>query len=101
MPKSKVMCSGCRDDFYNHNRPEGCWSFRKATIVKRVQVGTWEPPPYARERARKFLSCFHLQGSSMLELSDCRVKPRAAIQKERERVTPWAECGNGSSIARA
>jgi len=68
------MCVGCRDDFYNHNRPDGCWSFKTAEIVKRVRVGTWEPPPYSKDRAETCLSCFQAEGSSMLELTDCRVK---------------------------
>lgn len=32
MPKTKSMCSGCRDDYYNRNRDGGCWSFAKAKI---------------------------------------------------------------------
>ena len=35
MPKSKSMCSGCYNNFYNLNREGGCWSFAKAKIVKR------------------------------------------------------------------
>ena len=73
MNKSKSMCVGCRDDFYNHNRPEGCWMFEKAKVVQRVQVGTWEPPPYS-QKPRSVLSCFHSEGCSMLDLDDCRLK---------------------------
>jgi hypothetical protein len=59
MSKSKAMCRGCYNDFYNQNREEGCWSFASATIVHRVQVGTWEPPPYSPKRKQNVLSCFH------------------------------------------
>ena len=74
MKKTKEMCRGCYNDYYNQNREDGCWSFADAEIVKRVRVGTWEPPPYSKKRAERVLSCFHTQGSSMLELSDVRVK---------------------------
>ena len=74
MAKSKEMCVGCRNDYYNHNRDEGCWMFEKARIVKRVRVGTWEPPPYSKKRAAKYLSCYHCQGSAFLDMNDCRLK---------------------------
>lgn len=74
MAKSKAMCSGCRDDFYNQNVDGGCWCFKTATIVLRVRVGTWEPPPYSPSRKQKVLSCYHCEGSSFLKLDDCRVR---------------------------
>ena len=74
MKKTKQMCSGCHDDFYNHNRDEGCWSFKTARVVKRVQVGIWEPPPYAKSRAKQCLSCYSPDGYAMLKLDDCRVE---------------------------
>jgi len=73
MPKDKTMCVGCRDDFYNQNREEGCWSFKTAKIVTRIQVGTFENPPYSRKRAKKVLQCFLPDGCSMLKTDDCRV----------------------------
>lgn len=73
MEKSKKMCRGCHDDFYNHNREGGCWCFENATIVERVQVGVWEPPPYKRDRAQECLSCFRPDGYAMLKTDDCRV----------------------------
>lgn len=72
--KSKKMCRGCYNDFYNHSRDGGCWSFEKASVVKKVQVGIWEPPPYHPNRAQACLSCFNPQGYAMLETSDCRVR---------------------------
>ena len=73
MEKNKQMCRGCHDDFYNHNREGGCWCFENATIVERIQVGVWEPPPYKRDRAQKVLSCYRPQGYAMLKTDDCRV----------------------------
>jgi len=76
MSKTKDMCRGCRDDFYNHNRVGGCWSFANAKVVSRVRVGIWEPPPYSPKRAERCLSCFHPEGYAMIELDDCRVRER-------------------------
>jgi hypothetical protein len=72
MAKSKAMCSGCREDFYNHNQPDGCWCFAGAKIVTRMCVGTWQPPPYVW-RPEEVLSCFSPEGSSMIKRNDCRV----------------------------
>lgn len=72
--KTKQMCQGCRDDYYNHHRDEGCWTFKRAKVVKRIRVGIWEPPPYDKGRAEACLSCFSPDGDAMLQLDDCRVK---------------------------
>ena len=74
MSKTKAMCSGCYNDFYNRNREGGCFSYSSARIVRRVRVGTWEPPPYSPDRVEKCLSCYHAQGYAMLEISDPRVR---------------------------
>ena len=74
MAKSKSMCTGCRDDYYNHNREGGCWSFASARVVERVQVGIWEPPPYSPDRKQECLSCFQPEGFVMLEPTDPRVR---------------------------
>jgi len=74
MAKSKSMCSGCRDNYYNRTEVNGCWCFSSATIVERVQVGIWEPPPYEKSRKEKVLSCYRPEGYAMLPLTDCRVK---------------------------
>ena len=85
MTKCKAMCSGCRDDFYNHNREGGCWSYATARVVKRVSVGTWEPPPY-RRKPQETLSCHHPDGRHWLDRSDVRVVEDsvAAVEKWRE-----------------
>lgn len=74
MGKSKQMCVGCRDDFYNHREKDGCWNFPSATVMDRIRVGIWENPPYSRDRAVECLSCFNPDGSAMIKLSDPRVK---------------------------
>ena len=71
MPKSKAMCSGCHDDFYNHNRDGGCWRYNKAMIVTRSRVGTWQPPPYTWH-PEKVLSCYNGDGIHFLTKDDCR-----------------------------
>jgi hypothetical protein len=42
--KSKEMCVGCRDDWYNHNRGDGCWSYGNAKVVRRYKIGWWVQP---------------------------------------------------------
>ncbi len=97
MAKSKSMCSGCHQDYYNHNRDGGCWSFKLATVVRRVKVGTSEPPPYSKTRAEKCLSCYSPDGGhSMLELTDSRVV--ADVQATRER---WDREAKERAVARS
>ena len=73
MAKSKDMCNGCRNSYYNANREDGCWSYKKAKVVKRLRVGTWQPPPY-HWHPETVLSCYHAEGYSMLSKDDCRIK---------------------------
>ena len=74
LSKNRTMCSGCHNNFYNRTFENGCWSFYKATIINRVKVGVWEPPPYAIDRAKEYLSCYHPERFSMLNLGDCRIE---------------------------
>ena len=74
----KHRCIGCRDNFYNQpgNSPSGeCWLLKHAKLVKRVQVGTWDPPPYERI-VDTVLECYRPQGYSMLSPDDPRVKSK-------------------------
>jgi len=61
--KSKQMCSGCHDDFYNHGGATGmtnhCWSYDSAEVVKGIEIGKWDNPPYRKVPIIKKLSCFH------------------------------------------
>lgn len=70
--KTKSLCSGCRDDYYNQNQEGGCWSFAGAKIVERLRVGIWQPPPY-EWWPETCLSCFRPDGFVMLERDDARV----------------------------
>ncbi len=78
----RLMCNGCRNDFYNHNREGGCWSFAGARIRQRMIVGTWEAPPYSWKRLRRHLSCYVPEGQSILEADDCRIKGRENAMTE-------------------
>ena len=76
--KTKQLCVGCYNDFYNHQLTQlhgsGCWCFENATVVTRIKVGTFESPPYSPSRAKEYLSCYAPQGSAMLKPDDCRVR---------------------------
>ena len=74
MRKSKMMCSGCYNNYYNHKETDGCWSFKSAKVVKRIKVGIMEKPPYSANRAEKYLSCYRQQGYSFISLDDPRIK---------------------------
>lgn len=62
--KTKSLCRGCRDDFYNHtpmglNMIDGkpqCWSWETATIVRKKFVHVDQRPPWNQE-AETTLSC--------------------------------------------
>ncbi len=71
MAKTKELCCGCRDDYYNRNRDDGCWMFANAKLVQVTRVGTWQPPPY-KWNPQTRLSCYHGEGHSMLAKDDCR-----------------------------
>jgi hypothetical protein len=66
--KSKSMCSGCHDDFYNRGGATGltnhCWSYDSAEIVKGIEVGKWQAPPYLKIPIIEKLSCFHFDNSN-------------------------------------
>lgn len=45
--KSKEMCKGCRDDYYNQpgNSATGeCWMYQQAEVVTRYRIGWWVRP---------------------------------------------------------
>jgi len=77
MPKSKSLCTGCYQDFYNHNREGGCWSYSSAKVVKRTSVGTWQPPPY-KWCPQTTLSCHTApQGYHWIKRDDPRIKEKS------------------------
>ena len=73
MDKSKQMCLGCRDEYYNQTRKEGCWMYANAKIVTRTKVGIWQEPPYTW-RPEKTFSCHSPSGSVWLKRDDSRVR---------------------------
>jgi hypothetical protein len=70
--KSKSMCGGCHDDFYNHSVSGGCWCFENAKVVTRMRVGVWQNPPY-KWAPQEVLSCYNPDGARMIGKSDPRV----------------------------
>ena len=71
--KTRKLCEGCYDDFYNHNRPDGCWLFKSFQIVQLTQVGIWQNPPYTWNSEWR-LSCYNPQGYVMIKKDDPRIK---------------------------
>ena len=64
MKKSKAMCSGCTENFYNGNNDLGvseCWSFKAARVVKKKFVHMNNVPPWDHA-AVTTLSCYRKRG---------------------------------------
>ena len=60
--KTKSMCSGCRDNFYNGNNSLGvaeCWHFKDAKVVQRVIIHRDQMPPYRNLKTEPTLSCWY------------------------------------------
>lgn len=73
MKKTKQLCDGCHNDYYNQTREDGCWSFRTAKRVQKVRVGTWQDPPYVWQPVDT-LDCYCPErGTTMLGRKDPRV----------------------------
>jgi len=70
--KSKALCVGCEDDYYNHNQEGGCWGYDKATVVTRMKVGIWQNPPY-KWIPRETLSCHNPKGGIFIKEDDPRI----------------------------
>jgi hypothetical protein len=69
MGKSKSMCVGCRDDFYNGKNTlnvKECWNFKSAKIVSRKKVPYTLCPPWDM-KPMKVLSCYHENGFAMVD----------------------------------
>lgn len=64
MAKTKEMCRGCEDDFYNGNNPynvQECWSYKNAKIEMRKRVSMHQVPPWT-QKPSKYLTCYHQRG---------------------------------------
>ena len=64
--KSKKLCEGCDDNYYNHNREEGCWCYDTAKVVKRKMVSVDDIPPWDHEPI-EVLSCFNVKRYVMIK----------------------------------
>jgi len=67
MIKTKELCSGCRDDYYNHGSKSTtgeCWMFEKAKVKKRYVIG-WRISQDKKENFSKVvtLNCHSEPGS--------------------------------------
>ena len=64
--KSKSMCSGCRNNFYNGHNDLGvkeCWSFKDAKPVTKWAIGWWTPMDRPENfRKVRVLDCYHQPG---------------------------------------
>jgi len=78
--KTKDLCEGCYNDYYNHYRDEGCWMFADAQVTKLQRVGTWQPPPYSWHPETR-LTCYGAVGYAMLSKDDCRLKHNCLWKK--------------------
>ena len=82
--KSKALCSGCRDDFYNDHNPIGvkeCWCFKDAEVVTRYRLGWWTQPTQPGSFTKvTTLSCHYAPGkyAHYKELPTFAVKVRGA-----------------------
>jgi hypothetical protein len=69
MKKSKQMCGGCEDNFYNGNNPysvKECWSYKSAKIKSRKRVPINQVPPW-KQPPEKLLSCYKKKGYVFVE----------------------------------
>lgn len=81
MPKSKDLCRGCRDDFYNCGGATGltnhCWHYDDAQIKKVIRIGYWETPPYIKKPIEKKLVCYRKTGECFIEIPDQKTRKRS------------------------
>jgi hypothetical protein len=76
----KKHCIGCSDNFYNGRNNLGvkeCWCLKDAKLVKRIEIGYWEQPPYLNKKTITVPDCYHERGSQRTNYVD----PRAINSK--------------------
>ena len=56
--KTKEMCFGCRDNWYNKIDGRGCWHYADAKVVSRLMIHRDQPPPYLNEKPKDVLHCW-------------------------------------------
>jgi hypothetical protein len=61
--KTKSMCVGCYNNFYNGNGAEGCWDFPSAVVKTRYQIEVCTRPTEAGAFTKmETLSCYRKSG---------------------------------------
>lgn len=74
--KTKQLCGGCQEDFYNQPRNSQtgeCWMFSGAKVVQLTKVGTWQNPPYKWE-PQTILNCHNPKGEHWINKDDPRIR---------------------------
>ncbi len=62
--KTKKLCGGCHNDFYNGSNDLGvpeCWSYGSARVAKKKFVHMDQPPPWTQP-AQWTLDCHRADG---------------------------------------
>ena len=80
--KSKELCKGCRNDFYNGRQNftgNECWSFKDAKVCRRWKLHWWTEPTVAGAFTEVVtLDCHHQPGQFAFykELPTFALSPR-------------------------
>ena len=63
MKPTKRDCDGCYNDVYNHGcgGATECWSFKDATMVKKLDIPVDLGPPYKHLKPTSRPSCYKAQ----------------------------------------
>jgi len=67
---TKLDCCGCQNNFYNGNNAYGikeCWSFKTATLVKRLQIHVDQAPPYLHVKPEMVPNCKRVERYVMVK----------------------------------
>lgn len=65
LKKTKIMCRGCQNDYYNHRSTPGfdgateCWSFEKAKVCNKVGPSHSRLEYGPNVIKKKTLTCWH------------------------------------------
>lgn len=75
--KTKQLCRGCRNNYYNGEGADECWCYPNAKVVTRYKIGWWtQPTEPGAYREVQTLDCHHATGQyAMHETLPDFVKP--------------------------